>query len=62
MVQTLAEQRGMIATFMPKPFANLTGNGCHIHMTLWDGDRTSSPTRPTRAASGCPSPTTSSAA
>ncbi len=38
MVHTLAEQYGMIATFMPKPFSNLTGNGCHFHMSLWDGD------------------------
>src|ERR1700757_3082265 len=35
MVHTLAEQRGMIATFMPKPFTHLTGNGCHFHMSLW---------------------------
>src|SRR5262245_35727010 len=38
MVHTLAEQHGMIATFMPKPFTQLTGNGCHFHMSLWDGD------------------------
>jgi glutamine synthetase len=38
MVHTLAEQHGMIATFMPKPFTKLTGNGCHFHMSLWDGD------------------------
>src|SRR5438093_1570398 len=38
MVHTLAEQGGMIATFMPKPFTQLTGNGCHFHMSLWDGD------------------------
>jgi glutamine synthetase len=38
MVHTLAEQNGMIATFMPKPFSQLTGNGCHFHMSLWDGD------------------------
>jgi glutamine synthetase len=39
MVHTLAEQQGMIATFMPKPFTNLTGNGCHFHMSLWrDGE------------------------
>jgi glutamine synthetase len=39
MVHTLAEQRGMIATFMPKPFTHLTGNGCHFHMSLWrDGE------------------------
>jgi glutamine synthetase len=23
---------------MPKPFSELTGNGCHFHMSLWDGD------------------------
>jgi len=34
MVHTLAERHGMIATFMPKPFTNLTGNGCHFHMSL----------------------------
>ena len=38
MVHTLAEQHGMVATFMPKPFTNLTGNGCHFHMSLWDGE------------------------
>jgi glutamine synthetase len=38
MVHVLAEQRGAIATFMPKPFTHLTGNGCHFHMSLWDGD------------------------
>jgi glutamine synthetase len=35
MVHTLAEQYGVIATFMPKPFTQLTGNGCHFHMSLW---------------------------
>src|SRR5438874_2483954 len=39
MVHTLAEQHGMIATFMPKPFTHLTGSGCHFHMSLWrDGE------------------------
>jgi glutamine synthetase len=38
MVHTLAQQRGLLATFMPKPFTDLTGNGCHFHMSLWDGD------------------------
>jgi len=36
MLATLAEQEGFIATFMPKPFANRTGNGAHFHMSLWD--------------------------
>ena len=35
MVHTLAEQHGMLATFMPKPFTSLTGNGAHLHMSLW---------------------------
>jgi len=35
MVESLAQARGLIATFMPKPFANLTGNGCHFHISLW---------------------------
>lgn len=39
MVKTLAEQAGYRATFMPKPFNNLTGNGCHVHASLWrDGN------------------------
>ena len=36
MVKTVAEKHGLRATFMPKPFANLTGNGCHCHVSLWD--------------------------
>ena len=36
MVHTVAHQAGMAATFMPKPFANLTGNGLHFHSSLWD--------------------------
>lgn len=36
MVKTLAEQQGLTATFMPKPFSHLTGNGAHVHMSLWD--------------------------
>jgi glutamine synthetase len=35
MVEAMAQERGLIATFMPKPFAHLTGNGCHFHMSLW---------------------------
>ncbi len=38
MVKTIAEERGLLATFMPKPFTNLTGNGAHFHMSLWDED------------------------
>lgn len=37
MVHTLAQQNGMTATFMPKPFHHLTGNGLHVHSSLWRG-------------------------
>ena len=35
MVKSIAEKHGLRATFMPKPFANLTGSGCHVHVSLW---------------------------
>ncbi len=37
MVKSLAEKHGLRATFMPKPFEDLTGNGCHAHISLWSG-------------------------
>lgn len=36
MVKTLAEKHGVRATFMPKPFEHLTGNGTHCHVSLWN--------------------------
>jgi glutamine synthetase len=38
MVRTVAEQHGLWATFMPKPFAHLTGNGAHFHLSLAEAD------------------------
>lgn len=35
MVKSIAEKHGLRATFMPKPFINLTGSGCHAHVSLW---------------------------
>jgi glutamine synthetase len=35
MVKSIAEKHGLRATFMPKPFPSLTGNGCHAHVSLW---------------------------
>ena len=35
MVKAMAEQQGLRASFMAKPFAALTGNGCHTHLSLW---------------------------
>ncbi len=39
MVKTIAEKNGLRATFMPKPFENLTGNGCHAHVSVWNGKK-----------------------
>ena len=39
MVKTIAEKHGLRATFMPKPFENLTGNGCHAHVSIWQGKK-----------------------
>ena len=36
MVKSIAEKHGLRATFMPKPFSQLTGNGCHAHVSVWD--------------------------
>ncbi|MGY3617205.1 type III glutamate--ammonia ligase [Bradyrhizobium sp. USDA 10063] len=39
MVKSIAEKHQLRATFMPKPFSGLTGNGCHVHVSLWKGNR-----------------------
>ncbi len=39
MVKTLSEKHGLRATFMPKPFEYLTGNGCHAHISVWKGKK-----------------------
>ncbi|MCS0494402.1 type III glutamate--ammonia ligase [Ancylobacter sp. MQZ15Z-1] len=38
MVKAIAEKHGLRATFMPKPFIDLTGSGCHMHTSLWSPD------------------------
>lgn len=37
-VKELAHLRGYCATFMSKPFADSAGSGCHVHVSLRDGD------------------------
>src|SRR5580704_8312368 len=36
MVHSIAHAAGLQATFMPKPFADLTGSGMHTHLSLWN--------------------------
>jgi glutamine synthetase len=36
MAKAIGEKHGLLATFMPKPFADKTGNGAHFNMSLAD--------------------------
>lgn len=36
MAKHYAEEEGLVATMMPKPFADRTGNGAHFNMSLYD--------------------------
>lgn len=36
LVKSVASHHGLDATFMSKPFADMTGNGMHIHLSLLD--------------------------
>ncbi len=39
-VRGVVETRhGLLASFAPKPYADHVGSGCHLHFSLWDGDR-----------------------
>jgi glutamine synthetase len=37
LLSMFAAERGMIATFMPKPFGDKTGSGLHLHLSLTSG-------------------------
>jgi glutamine synthetase len=37
LLSMIAADRGMVATFMPKPFADRTGSGLHLHLSLTSG-------------------------
>ena len=34
----VAKELGVVASFMPKPFTGVMGNGCHHNLSLWRGD------------------------
>ncbi|MBV8718739.1 MAG: glutamine synthetase [Chloroflexi bacterium] len=38
-VRAVSLQHGLIASFAPKPFADAAGSGCHVHLSLWNGDQ-----------------------
>ena len=35
MIRSIGGRHGLRATFMPNPFGDPTGNGCHLHVSLW---------------------------
>ncbi len=38
-LKELADGLGVSVTFMAKPDADQPGNSCHLHLSLWEGDR-----------------------
>jgi glutamine synthetase len=38
-IRGVAAAQGMVASLAPKPWPGGAGNGCHIHFSLWEGER-----------------------
>ena len=38
-IRGVAAEHGLVATLAPKPWPEGAGNGCHIHFSLWEGER-----------------------
>ncbi|HSM81819.1 MAG TPA: glutamine synthetase family protein [Nodosilinea sp.] len=37
-VKAVAHQHGLVASFVPKLYEAHAGSGCHLHLSLWQGD------------------------
>jgi glutamine synthetase len=35
-IRSVARNHGIDATFVPKPFEDAAGSGCHIHLSMWE--------------------------
>ncbi|MEP0947057.1 glutamine synthetase family protein [Leptolyngbya subtilissima DQ-A4] len=38
-VKAIAHQHGLVASFVPKLFESCAGSGCHLHLSLWEGEQ-----------------------
>src|SRR5204863_583361 len=38
-IRGVAARHGLVASLAPKPWPEGAGNGCHVHFSLWDGER-----------------------
>jgi len=38
-IRALAPRHGLVASLAPKPWPGNAGNGCHVHFSLWEGNR-----------------------